>query len=167
MTDGVDLSNPSGFNAFWERVIDAFRQVAIDDPMGGGNLDPVNEHVTGPVSAQNLRSQYAFPIVWSVPEGHTPAYDTISTDQGDIRMRVVTFAADTDPQRAFDVARALAGRIVNNVEGNRSLVIDGSANAEATFLDDFQMDFRVTDGNERAQVKYAQMFFDVETKRRT
>ena len=173
MTD-IDLSDPSGFNEYWTDTVDAFREVAIDGPLAdpASNLttadgDPVlNAHVTGPVSDQNLAAQYAFPIAWSVPEGHTPSYDTVSTDQGDIRMRVVTFAADTDPDRASKVARALGGRIVDNVEANRSLVVDGDVHAEGTFLTEFQADFRITSGNERAQVKYCQMFFDIGTKRR-
>lgn len=155
------------FNDFWEDVVGAFRTVAIDDAMDGGNLDGLNDHVTGPVTDQHLAAQYAFPIVWSVPESHTPDYATVRSDQGDLRVRVITFAADADPQTAFDEARELGGHIVDNVEANRSLVVDGSAHAEGVWLSEFQMDFRVTMGNERAQVKFCQMFFDINTKRAT
>jgi len=135
--------------------------------MEDGNLEDLNAHVTGPQTDQGLAAQYAFPVVWTVPEGHTPDYTTVRSDQGDLRIRVITFAADTDPEAAFDRARKLGGRIVDNVEANRSLVVDGDAHAEGTWLSEFQMDFRVTTGNERAQVKYCQMFFDIDVKRPT
>lgn len=161
------MTYTGSFNDFWDDVVSAFRQVAIDDPMDGGPLDDVNDHVTGPTTDQNLSAQYAFPVIWSVPEGHTPDYTTTASDQGDLRVRVVTFAADTDPEAAFDRARMFGGHVVDAVEANRSLVVDGDAHAEGVWLSDFQMDFRVTTGNERAQVKYCQMFFDIGVKRRT
>ena len=54
----VDLSNPSGFNEFWTSTVDQFRKEAIDDHLGSNeNLEPVEDHITGPVTEQQLRAQ--------------------------------------------------------------------------------------------------------------
>lgn len=160
----VDLSNPQGFNAFWEATVDQFRAEAIDNHLDGGNLDPLNDHVTGPVDANTLASQYAFPIAWSVPLNHSPAYSTVSTDQGDLSMRVVVLASDTEPQAAFDKARTLGGRIVNNVEGSALVDDSGTAQAARVDLDDFQMDSRPV-AQQGAQVKFAELAFSIHVER--
>lgn len=160
----VDLSNPQGFNQFWEDTVDQFRAEAVDNHLSGGNLDPVNDHVTGPVDSNTLASQYSFPVVWSVPMNHSPAYATVSTDQGALSMRVVVFAADTDAQTAFDKARVLGGRIVNNVEGSALVDGSGTAHAARVDLDDFQMDSRPVN-QKGAQVKFSELAFSVHVER--
>lgn len=163
----IDLSNPTGFNQFWTDTVSQFRTEAIDDHLNGGNLDPVNDHITGPVDATTLAAQYAMPVVWSVPTTHSPAYATISTDQGTLSMRVVVFAEDTDPSTAFDKARELGGRIVNNVE--RSALVDSNGNAQAAevLLDDFQMDSRPVTNQGGAQLKFCELAFSIEVERKT
>lgn len=160
----IDFSNPEGFNAFFEGTVGAFRSEAIDDHLSGGNLDPVNDHITGAVDADTLASQYDFPVVWSVPTNHSPAYATTATDQGTLSMRVVTFAADHDPDVAFKKARVLGGRIVNNVEGS-ALIVDGRANASKVELADFQTDSRPVSGN-GAVLKFAELAFNIEVERK-
>lgn len=160
----VDLSDPEGFNAFWEDTVGQFRQEAIDDHLDGGNLDPVNSHVTGIVDGDTLAAQYDFPVVWSVPTNHSPAYETVRTDQGALTMNVVVFAADTDPDKAFTKARVLGGRIVNNIEGSALIDDDGNANAARVDLNDFQTDSRPV-ANQGAQVKFAEISFGINVER--
>lgn len=160
----VDNTNPTGFNAFFEDTVAQFRAEAIDDHLNGGNLDPINTHITGPVDANTLASQYAFPVVWSIPTNHSPAYATVNTDQGTLTMNVVVFAADTDADSAFTKARVLGGRIVNNVEG--SALVDGNGDAQAARVDltDFQTDSRPV-AEQGAQVKFAELGFAVQVER--
>lgn len=160
----VDTSNPQGFNQFWEETVDQFRAEAVDDHLDGGNLDPVNSHITGSVDADTLAAQYDFPVVWSIPTNHSPNYATISTDQGTLTMNVVVFAADTDPDAAFTKARVLGGRIVNNVEGSALVDDSGTAHAARVDLNDFQTDSRPV-ANQGAQVKFAELSFAVEVER--
>jgi hypothetical protein len=153
----MDLSNPTGFNKFWAE--------AIDDHLDGGNLDAVNEHITGAVDPDTLAAQYAFPVVWSVPTNHSPDYATVATDQGTLSFQVVTLAADTDPDIALQKARTLGGRIVNNVEGSALVDDSGTAHAARVDLDDFQLDSRPISG-QGAQVKYCELAFAIRTERR-
>lgn len=162
----VDLSDPQGFNQFWDDVVGQFRKEAVDDHLQNGNLQPVNAHVTGPVDQDTLASQYAFPVVWSIPTNHSPAYATTSTDQGDLSMTVVVFASDVEPQAAFDKARHLGGRIVNNVEGSALVDDTGTAHAAQVRLDDFQMDSRPVTNQGGAQVKFCEMAFAIDVERR-
>ena len=162
----VDLSGQTGFNKFWSDTVGQFRAEAIDDHLNGGNLDAVNDHVTGPVDQQTLASQYAFPVIWSIPTNHSPAYATIATDQGALTIRVVVFATDTDPETAFDVARVLGGRVVNNVEGSALVDDSGTAHAAKVELADFQMDSRPVNNQGGAQLKFAELQFSVEIERR-
>lgn len=160
----VDLSNPTGFNRYWEETVGQFRAEAVDDHLDGGNLDPINDHVTGPVDADTLASQYAFPVVWSVPTNHSPAYATVNTDQGTLSMRVVVFAADTDPDMALTKARVLGGRIVDNVEGSALVDDSGDAHAARVDLNDFQLDSRPVSG-QGAQLKFAELAFGIQVER--
>lgn len=160
----MDLDDDSGFNQFWDDTISAFRKEAIDDHLDGGNLDAVNDHVIGPVDSTTLAAQYAMPVVWSVPTGHSPAYATTATDQGTLSMRVVTFAKDQHQPTAFKKARVLGGRIVDNVEGS-ALVVDGRANASKVELDDFQTDSRPVSG-QGAALKFAELAFSIEVERK-
>jgi len=163
----VDLSNPSGFNEFWKNTVDQFRTEAIDDHTGsGGDLEPIEYHHTGPVSESQLRAQNAYPWVWSVPQTHTPSYATINTDQGELQMQIVVFAQDTDPQSAFDKARALLGRIVNKVEGSALVDSNGNAQAAQVRLDTFDMDSGVSPGgSSRAQTRAGMAIFNIEIER--
>lgn len=161
----VDLSDPSGFNKFWDDTVGAFRDEAIDDHIDGGNLDPLNDHVTGAVDSDTLAAQYAFPVVWSVALNHSPAYATTATDQGDLTMRVVVFASDTDPDLALQKARVLGGRIVDNVEGSALVDDAGNAQASKVELDDFQLDSRPVSG-QGAQLKFAELAFSVNVERK-
>lgn len=161
----VSFSNPQGFNKYWEDTVGQFRKEAIDDELSGGNLDPVNAHITGPVDANTLAAQYEFPVVWSIPTDHSTAYATTSTDQGDLNMRVVVFAADTDPQSAFKKARVLGGRIVNNVEKSALVDQNGNAQAASVDLDQFQMDTR-TVPQKGAQLKFNEQTWSINVERR-
>lgn len=160
----VDLSNPQGFNAFWEDTVEHFRAEAIDDHLDGGNLDPVNDHVTGSVDADTLASQYAMPIVWSTPTNHSPAYATVGTDQGTLSMNVVVLAADQNPDSALQKARVLAGRIVDNVEGSALVDDSGTAHAGRVDLQDFQVDSRPVSG-QGAAVKFTELSFGIQVER--
>lgn len=161
-----DTPEPGSYNEWWTDIVGAFRSVAIDDHLADGeNLDRLNDHITGPVSSDSLASQYQYPVIWSVPQSHTPAYDTVSTEHGDIQVQVVVFATDVEPDAAFQKARALAGRVIDNVEANRSLVIDGTSHGDV-FLDSLQMDFQSYPGSPRAQLKFAQMLFSIDINRR-
>jgi hypothetical protein len=160
----VDLTDPQGFNKFWEETVGQFRAEAIDNHLDGGNLDPLNSHVTGAVDADTLAAQYDFPVVWSIPTNHSPNYATITTDQGALTINVVVFAADTDPDAAFQKARVLGGRIVNNVEGSALVDDNGDAHAGRVDLNDFQTDSRPVAG-QGAQVKFAELSFAVQVER--
>lgn len=160
----VDLSNPSGFNQHWVDVVTQFRKEAIDDHLSGGNLDVINDHITGPVDPQTLAAQYAFPVVWSLPTSHSPAYDTVATDHGALDITVTVFAADTDAETAYQKARELGGRIVNNVEGSALVNDQGDAEAARVDLTQFDMDTRPATGN-GAQVKYSEANYQVQTER--
>jgi len=161
----IDLGDPQGFNRFWENTVGAFRAEAIDDHLDGGNLDPVNAHITGVADANTLAAQYDFPVIWSTPTTHSPTYATVATDQGALSINVVIFAADTDPDAAFQKARVLGGRIVNNVEGSALVDDDGNANASKVELDEFRTDSRPVN-QQGAQVKFAEVAFDVDVERR-
>lgn len=161
----VDLSNPTGFNRFWQEVVGRFRSEAVDDPMDGGNLDALEDHITGPVTADQLRAQNAYPFAWSVPRNHSPAYATVTEDQGTLQIQVVIFAADADPELAFEKARVLAGRVVDNVEGSALVGPNGKAAASQVSLQNFQMDFQASPGDSRAQTRTAQTLFGVEVER--
>jgi len=161
----VDFSNPSGFNQFFDAVVDQFRTEAIDDELSGGNLDPVNDHVTGAVDSDTLAAQYDMPVIWSVPLNHSPSYATISTDQGTLSMRVVVLAADMDGDTALKKARVLGGRIVNNVEGSALVDSNGDAQASKVLLDDFQLDSRPVSG-QGAQVKFCELAFSIDVERK-
>jgi len=160
----VDLSNPTGFNKYWTDTVGQFRAEAVDDHIDGGNLDPVNDHVTGVVDADTLAAQYDFPVIWSVPTNHSPAYATVATDQGTLNMRVVVFAADIDPDAALTKARVLGGRIVNNVEGSALVDDSGTAHAGRVDLNDFQLDSRPVSG-QGAQLKFAELAFGIQVER--
>lgn len=171
----IDLSNPSGFNAFWVNVVEAFREIGIgdysdDDPtnwtvpsnLQDGSGDPIlNDHIKGPVDGQTLASQHAYPVVWSVPQSWTPSYDTSKSDQGQLQVMVVVFAADQDQWYGFRKARELGGRIVNNLEADRAL--DG--NASAVWLENFQTDFLVGGQNTRAQLQFCSAVYQIDAKR--
>lgn len=162
----VDLSNPTGFNKFFEDTVGQFRAEAIDDHLAdGGSLDELNDHVTGAVDSDTLAAQYAFPIVWSVPLNHSPAYATTATDQGTLSMRVVVFAADTDPDFALRKARHIGGIIVDNVEGSALVDDSGTAHAARVDLDDYQLDSRPVSG-QGAQVKFCELAFSIQVERR-
>jgi len=161
----VDMSDPSGFNAYWEATLTRFRAEAIDDHLDGGNLDPINDHVTGAVDQDSLASQYAFPVIWSVPSGHQPTYETVATDQGTIQVTVVVLAADTNPDMAFQKARTLGGRIIDNVEGSALVDDSGRAHASRVDLNEFILDNRPVSGK-GAQVKFAEIDFNIEVERR-
>lgn len=163
----MELVDETGFNAFWDGAVDTFRNLVIDEPMEpGGNLEPVNNHVTGPIDANGLANQNAYPFIMSVPMNWSPNYATNTTDQGVLEMQVVAFAADIDIDVAFEKARVLGGRIVDNVEDNRALVDDeGRANASAVWLDDFQMDFTPSGAQSNQQIKYCNLVFRIEAKR--
>lgn len=160
----VDLSNPTGFNKYWTDTVGQFRAEAVDDHIDGGNLDPVNAHVTGAVDADTLAAQYDFPVIWTVPTNHSPAYATVNTDQGTLNMRVVVFAADIDPDKALTKARVLGGRIVNNVEGSALVDDSGTAHAGRVDLNDFQLDSRPVSG-QGAQLKFAELAFGIQVER--
>jgi len=170
----IDLSNPQGFSKFWDDVVTAFREVAIDNPMqAGGNLydsddgQPVfNDHIKGPVDGQTLASQYAYPVVWSVPQNWSPAYDTTASDEGTLSLQVVVFTQDADQEVGFRKARELLGRITNNVENDRSLSggsTDAAGKVGGTWLMDFNLNFTL--GQQKGQLTYAQGLFDIEAKR--
>jgi hypothetical protein len=161
----LDMSDPRGFNAFWEDTVDQFRLEAIDQHLDTGNLSAVNVHETGPVDQNALQSQYAFPVIWSVPTNHSPAYATTNTDHGDLGMRVVVFASDVDAQTAFDKARTLGGRVVNNVEGSALVDQNGDAHAANVLLDDFQTDSRPVNNQGNAQLKFAELAFSINVER--
>jgi len=171
----IELDNPSGFSKTWDDIVTAFREVAIDQPMNGGNLtdaggDPVlNDHITGPVNGQTLAAQYAYPVVWSVPQQWTADYQTTAADQGQLQLQVVVFTADADQETAFRKARELLGRIVNNVEADRSLsggTTDAAGKVGGTWLTNFQMDFTLSAGQgNRAQITWGQALFDIDAKR--
>lgn len=161
----LDLSNPQGFNQFWEETVDQFRLEAIDSHLDGGNLDVVNAHETGPVDQNTLQSQYAFPVIWSVPLNHSPSYATTATDHGDLSMRVIVFCQDADAQTAFDKARVLGGRVVNNVEGSALVDQNGDAHAGNVLLDDFQMDSRPVNNQGGAQLKFCEVMFSISVER--
>lgn len=161
----VDMSNPTGFNQFWEDTVDQFRKEAIDDPMNGGNLDALNDHKTGPITADQLEAQQAYPFAWTVPQNHSPAYATAASDHGTLQMQVVMFAADAEAKAAFDKARTLLGRVVNNVEGSALVDSNGTAHAAQVKLQTFQMDFQASPGASRAQIRTAQGMFGIEIER--
>lgn len=161
----MDLSNPSGFAKWWDDTVGQFRKEAIDDPMADGNLTVLNNHVTGPITAEQLAAQQAYPFVWSVPQNHSPSRATVSTDHGTLQVQVVTFAADTDADTAFRKAVHLAGRIVDNVEGSALVDDSGSAHAAEVSLTNFQPDYQASPGEARAQVRTCQAIFDIETER--
>jgi hypothetical protein len=160
----VDMSSPSGFNAYWEGTLTRFRAEAVDDHLDGGNLDPINDHVTGAIDQDTLASQYAFPVVWSVPSGHQPTYETVATDHGTMPVTVVVLAADTDPDMAFQKARTLGGRIIDNVEGSALVDDSGTAHASRVDLNEFIVDNRPVSGK-GAQVKFAEIDFNIQTER--
>lgn len=161
----VDFSNPQGFNKFFEDTVRLFREQAIDDHLADGeDLDAINDHVTGAVDADTLAAQYNWPIVWSVPMNHSPAYATTTTDQGTLSIRVVVFAADTDPDTALQKARVLGGRIVTNIEGSALIDDQGKAHAARVDLDDFQLDSRPM-SNQGAQVKFCELAFSIQVER--
>lgn len=171
----LDLSNPSGFSKFWNDVVTAFREVAVDNATNsGGNLhdgsDPViNDHIKGPVDGQTLASQYAYPVIWTVPQQWVPAYQTNASDQGEMQIQVVAFTMDQDAETGFQKARELLGRIVNNIEDDRSLSggsTDAAGSIGRTELTNFQMDFVLsTEGGQRAQLTWGQALFDLHAKR--
>jgi uncharacterized protein (DUF2252 family) len=162
----VDLSSPQGFNRFWADVVDQFRREAIDDHLQDGNLTPVQDHVVGPTTEEELAAQNAYPFVWSLAQSHTPNYATVSEDHGDLEIQVFLFAQDTNTKAAFDKARALLGRVVNNVEGSALVDDSGTAHASKVLLDSFQMDIGVSPGTNRAQVRSGQATFSVDVERR-
>lgn len=162
----LDLDPSTGFNAYWDDTVSQFRKEAIDDHLADGDvLDAVNSHVTGPVDADTLFAQYAFPIIWSIPTNHSTAYATTSTDHGALSMRVVVFATDTDPDIAFQKARVLGGHIVDNVEGSALVDDSGTAHAARVDLDDFQMDSRPVANQGNAQVKFCELSFSIQVER--
>lgn len=171
----VDLSNPSGFSKTWDDIVTAFRDVAIDNAMDpGGNLHDgsapvVNDHVTGPVTGETLATQYAYPVLWSVPQQWTADYQTTSADHGELQIQVVSFAADQDPETGFRVARELLGRVVNNIEDDRELSggsTDAAGKVGGTWMTNFQMDYTLsTDGGQRGQLFFGQALFQIDAKR--
>lgn len=163
----MNLDDQNGFNAAWDDVVTTFRKVAIDDPMDGGNLDVLNSHAQGPIDANGLANQMAYPFVMSVPMNWDPDFATTASDQGTLNIQVVAFAADAELEIAFEKARILGGRIVNNVEANQSLVDPETGRARGdAFLTDFQMDFTPSGGpNNRQQVKFCNLQFGIEAKR--
>jgi hypothetical protein len=171
----IDLSNPSGFSKTWDDIVTAFREVAIDQPMNGGNLtdgngDPVlNDHITGPVDGQTLASQYAYPVVWSVPQTWNPDYRTTSADHGELQAQVVVFTQDQDQDYAFRKARELLARIVTNIEDDRELsagTTDAAGKVGGTWMTNFQMDYVLASGGgQRAQINYGQALFQIDAKR--
>lgn len=173
----IDLSNPSGFSKTWDDIVTAFREVAIDNAMAaGGNLhdgsagEPIlNDHITGPVDGQTLAAQYAYPVVWSVPQTWTADYRTNASDQGELQVQVVIFTQNQDQDRAFREGRELLGRIVNNVENDRSLSggsTDAAGKVGGTWMTNFQMDFTMSTGQgTRAQLTWGQALFQIDAKR--
>jgi len=161
----MDLSSPQGFNQFWEDTVEQFRAEAIDDHLNGGNLDVVNDHVTGPVDQNTLAAHYAYPVIWTIALNHSPNYATTATDQGVLSVRAVAFASDTDAETALSKARTLGGRMVNNVEGSALVDDQGDAHAANVRLIDFQLDSRPVTG-QGAQVKFCEIQFGIDVERR-
>lgn len=161
----VDTTDQQGFNKFWDDTVGQFRAEAIENHVQDGNLTALEDHVTGPVTEQQLAAQNAFPFVWTVPQSHSPAYATVNTDQGDLQMQVVMFAQDTDPEAAFTKARVLLGRVVNNVEGSALVDDSGTAHAASVDLTNFQMDIGISPGDSRAQVRSGQAIFSINVER--
>lgn len=173
----IGLDNPSGFNAFWVDIVDAFREVGIGDysdadpnnwtipaNLQDGSGDPIfNDHLQGPVDSQTLPNQTAFPVVWSVPQSWTPSYDTSRSDQGQLQIMVVVFAADQHAETGFRKARELGGRIVNNLEADRDL----NGAAAAVWLTEFNADYLVAGEGPRAQLQYCQAVYQIDAKRLT
>lgn len=173
----IDLSNPSGFSKTWDDVVTAFREVAIDNAMAsGGNLydssagEPVvNDHIKGPVTGDVLASQYAYPVVWSLPQVYTPQDRRPAAEHGEFQVQVVMFAADHDPETGFRKARELLARVVNNIEDDRSLSggsTDAAGSVSGTFLTNFKLDFTMQQGQgQRAQLFWGQALFQIDAKR--
>ena len=163
----VDTSNQTGFNDAWDQLVSSFRAVAIDNHTDQGEaLEDLKNHITGPTNGQELAAQVAYPVVWTLPTSWNPSYDTVSTDQGVLEIRAVVIGNNTDQQVAFDDARILLGRIVNNIENDPELAGAGDPVASRTWLADFQMDDRVNrSGDQRAQLKFATGLFRITAKR--
>lgn len=161
----IDLSTQTGFNGFLDRLITRFRDQAINSELDGGNLDAVNQHVEGPINTDQLSSQYAYPILWSVPQTYSTAYDTVASDHGELQIQVIVVASDADPKVAFEKARVVIGRVIGNVE--RSALVDaGEAAASNVRLENLQLDFEARRGGNRAQLRYAQAVFGIDAERR-
>lgn len=164
----IDLDNPSGFSKFWDDVVTAFREVAIDNELDDGNLDVLNDHIKGPVDGQTLASQYAYPVVWSVPQNWSPAYDTSAADDGNLSVQVVVFTQDADLEVGYQKARELSGRIVDNIEDDRELAggsTDAAGSVGGTWMTDFNLNFTLGGQGTRAQITYAQVLFSIDAKR--
>jgi len=165
---GHDPANYDGFTQFYLEILDRFRDVAVDNHTGSsGNLSMINEHIRGITDPETLLSQYEFPVLMSYPTTTTPVKATVASDRGEINMQVVAWTANYEQVTALEDAIIIAGNVVNNVENDRELV-NGTGRAAATDIDvqEFAPDFMLQTGQTNAFLKFCQVTFNVEYKRR-
>jgi len=165
---GHDPSDYDGFTQFYLEIVSRFRSVAVDNHTGtNGNLSMLNDHIKGITDPETLLAQYELPVVMSYPTTTEPEKATVGSDRGQIGMQVVAWTANYEQVTALEDAIIIAGNVVNNVEADRELV-DGTGRAAATDIDirEFSPDFTLQTGQTNAFLKFCQVTFDVEYKRR-
>lgn len=164
---GHDPDNFSGFTQFYLDVVSRFRAVAVDNHLSSGNLSMLNEHIKGITDPETLLSQYELPVVMSYPTTAEPDKATIGSDRGQVGFQVTAWTANYEQVTALEDAIIIAGNVVNNVESDRELV-NGTGRAGATDIDirDFSPDFTLQTGQTNAFLKFCQVTFDIEYKRR-
>lgn len=165
---GHDPANYDGFTQFYLEILDRFRDVAVDNHTGSSdNLSMINDHIRGVTDPETLLSQYELPVVMSYPVATEPDKATIAADRGQVGMQVVAWTANYEQVTALEDAIIIAGNVVNNVEADRELV-NGTGRATATDIDvrEFSPDFTLQTGNTNAFLKFCQVTFDVQYKRK-
>lgn len=166
-TGGHNPANFSGWTEFYLTILDRFRQVAIDNHKASGNLNMINRHITGVTDPETLLAQYKLPVVMSYPVAANPNKATVGSDRGEVSMQVVSWTVNYEQVTALEDAIIIAGNVVNNVEDDREL-INGTGTAYATDIDvrEFSPDFTMQQGDTNAYLKFCQVTFDIQYKRK-
>jgi len=169
LTSAIDLSNLSGFTETYFKVLDRFRNVAVDNHTGsGGNLSEIDAHVRGVVEPQDMMQQFDPPLLMTVPTPVDSDYSTTTSETGTVAFQLISWVWDKNEQYALEESALYAAKTVDNVEGDRSL-LDGNSKTpvhDVRFVN-FAPDFRVTGGEGPLYLKYTEVDFEVEYKRKT
>lgn len=128
MVDPTDAGhNPEDYTGFTKAHLEAFsrfRDVAVDNHLGGGNLDgsganpDVQHHIKGVVDQETLLNQYELPVVMSIPTSGSSTPRTTAADDTEFRFSVSAWVSDYDQATGWKRPRSSSG--TSSITWNRT-----------------------------------------------